>query len=73
VDIELPAECVTNPQSCGGLITESDSEMGNEESLVPYTQVFGDYRQAAYQALEDPYIPLGLRDFVRDYFSSLEP
>jgi hypothetical protein len=40
---------------------------------VPYNQVFSDYSNAANQALERDYIPLGLRDVVRDYFSSLEP
>ena len=28
---------------------------------------------AAYEALSDDYIPLGLKAYVRDYFSSLEP
>jgi hypothetical protein len=40
---------------------------------VPYNQVFSDYRDAANRALESDYIPLGMRDVVRDYFSSLEP
>lgn len=40
---------------------------------VPYNQVFSDYSNAANRALESDYIPLGLRDVVRDYFSSLEP
>jgi hypothetical protein len=73
VEIELPAECAANPQDCGALITENPTIPGYEDSLVPYNQVYGDYRQAAYQALEDQYIPLGLRDYVRDYFASLEP
>lgn len=40
---------------------------------VPYNQVFSDYSNAANRALESDYIPLGLRDVIRDYFSSLEP
>ncbi len=43
------------------------------EVTVPYNQVFSDYSNAANRALESDYIPLGLRDVVRDYFSSLEP
>lgn len=43
------------------------------QSLVPYNQVFSDYSNAANRALNQDYIPLGLRDVVRDYFSSLEP
>jgi hypothetical protein len=40
---------------------------------VPYNEVFSDYSEAANRALDQDYIPLGLRDVVRDYFSSLEP
>jgi hypothetical protein len=73
VTIELPAECLSNPENCGALINEEGTEFGDEHSLVPYDQVFGDYRDAAYQALDEDYVPLGLRDTIRDYFSSLEP
>ncbi len=73
IEIELPAECVANPENCGALINERPSDFTGERSLVPYDQVFGDYREAAYEALEGDYVPLGLKGFVRDYFSSLEP
>lgn len=43
------------------------------ESTVPYDQVFRRYADEANQALDDEYIPLGMRDIVRDYFTSLEP
>lgn len=43
------------------------------EALVPYHQVYEDYLGAATQALERSTIPLGLKDYVRDYFSQLEP
>lgn len=72
-DVELPAECLANPANCGGLLNETPTEFGSEASLVPYTDVFGDYRHAANEALQDDYIPLGLKAYVRDYFSSLEP
>lgn len=72
-DVELPAECIANPDACGALLSESPTAFGDEASVVPYQQVFGDYRDAAYEALEDDYIPLGLKGYVRDYFSSLEP
>ncbi len=42
-------------------------------AVVPYNQVFGDYAAAANRALESDYVPLGLRDVVRNYFSGLEP
>ena len=73
VDIELPAECIANPADCGGLLSETPTEFTEEGSVVPYNQVFGDYRDAAYEALSDDHIPLGMKGYVRDYFSSLEP
>lgn len=73
VDVELPAECIANPANCGGLLSETPTEFTNEGSVVPYNQVFGDYRNAAYEALSDDHIPLGMKGYVRDYFSSLEP
>ncbi|MEM7334838.1 MAG: hypothetical protein AAF490_22365 [Chloroflexota bacterium] len=73
VDIELPAECISNPETCGGLLGETDTEFTDEQSVVPYDQVFGDYRDSANEALSDDYIPLGLKGTIREYFSSLEP
>lgn len=72
-DVALPAECIANPENCGALLNETPTEFGDETSSVPYSQVFGDYRDAAYEALNDDYIPLGMKEYVRDYFSSLEP
>lgn len=73
IDVQLPAECQANPERCGALISESTAPLTEEQSLVPYNQVFGQYRSAAFEALEGEYIPLGLKGLVRDYFSSLEP
>ena len=73
VEIQLPAECLANPETCGALLSERTTELGEEQSIVPYDQVFGDYRNAAYEALAEDYIPLGLKGFIRDYFASLEP
>jgi hypothetical protein len=73
IDVELPAECVANPANCGALLSEKPTEFGSEGAVVPYNQVFGDYRNAASEALADDYIPLGMKGYIRDYFSSLEP
>jgi hypothetical protein len=43
------------------------------EALVPYHQVYYDYLDAANEAVEQSYIPSGLKDYVRAYFSQLEP
>ncbi len=48
-----------------------DNPLG--ESRVSYDRVFSEYQNAANRALESDYVPLGLRDVVRDYFTSLEP
>lgn len=43
------------------------------QSNVPYNEVFTDYADEANRALESGYVPLGVRDVVRDYFTSIEP
>ena len=48
-----------------------DNPLG--ESRVSYDTVFSQYQNAANRALESDYVPLGLRDVVREYFTSLEP
>jgi len=42
-------------------------------SLISYDAVFQTYRDAANQAIDQSYIPPGLKDYIRDYFSQLEP
>jgi septal ring factor EnvC (AmiA/AmiB activator) len=42
-------------------------------ALVPYQQVFYDYLSAANQALGQSYIPAGMSDYIRQYFSQLNP
>ncbi|MBW4439242.1 MAG: hypothetical protein KME04_19030 [Pleurocapsa minor GSE-CHR-MK-17-07R] len=49
----------------------AQNQTGN--STVPYNQVFNSYANAANQALQNNYVPLGMRDIIRDYFASLEP
>ena len=46
---------------------------GRDQSSVPYDTVYADFVTRAQQALEGSYIPLGMRQYVRDYFSALEP
>ncbi len=42
-------------------------------AAVPYREVYADYAAQAGAALEGSYIPLGMKQYVRDYFSALEP
>jgi hypothetical protein len=57
----------------GELLRELPGNPEVGESTVPYNQIYALYREAAGRALSDQRIPLGLRETVRDYFSSLEP
>lgn len=43
------------------------------QATVPYREVYADYAAQAHAALESRYIPLGIKQYVRDYFTSLEP
>jgi hypothetical protein len=62
------------PDASNSPLREGDfSENPTGQVTVPYNQVFSDYAGAANRALDSDYVPLGLRDVVRDYFTSLEP
>jgi hypothetical protein len=43
------------------------------EARVSYRQIYADYAEEAGAALERDYVPLGMKQYVRDYFSALEP
>ncbi len=40
---------------------------------MPYHEVYYSYLDAANQTMERSHIPSGLQDYVREYFSQLEP
>lgn len=52
-----------------GVKNKVDGENGE---IVPYTDVFSQYRDEAMNSVEQQDIPYGVKDIVRDYFSSLE-
>jgi hypothetical protein len=73
-NVELDAACLADPAACGPLAGQSPSELpGETGSVVPYDQVFGNYRDAAFEALAGGEVPLSLQNLVRDYFAALEP
>jgi hypothetical protein len=43
------------------------------DATVPYNEVYGDYEGAVNEALDSGYVPLGLRDIIRGYFTRLNP
>jgi tetratricopeptide (TPR) repeat protein len=53
--------------------TPADPNREPNASQVPYNQVYGQYNEAASRALDDSYIPLGMKSYVRNYFGALEP
>lgn len=67
-------EIVLEPDASDAPVQEGEfAENPEGQVTVPYNQVFGQYQDAANRALEGGYVPLGLRDVVRDYFTALEP
>jgi hypothetical protein len=42
-------------------------------ATVPYNQVFEQYRDQALQGIDDPSIPPELREYIRQYFSNIDP
>ncbi len=61
---------------------QGDIQIGNQgdplpgsagQALVPYQEVYHNYLDAVNQTMERSYIPSGLKDYVREYFSQLEP
>ena len=74
-NVELEVQCLSDPAACGppGQPLPSDPSRPTGGSVVPFDQVFGDYRDAAFEALPGSGIPPGLQGLVRDYFSALEP
>ncbi|MBA2255336.1 MAG: hypothetical protein H0W07_09505, partial [Chloroflexi bacterium] len=45
----------------------------NNNAIVPYSNVFQDFQDFAITSLDRSYVPLGVKDYVKDYFSSLDP
>jgi hypothetical protein len=69
-DIDIPGD----PEA--GVPTGAEGDFASNpsgESNVPYNEVWTDYEDSVNQALESGYIPLGLRDLIKNYFGSLDP
>ena len=74
-DVELDVQCLGSPDACGpeGEPLPGDPDRPTVGSTVPYDQVYGDYRDTAFEALPGSGIPLGLQRLVREYFLALQP
>jgi hypothetical protein len=57
----------------GEVIGESPATATEGESLVPYTEVYGQYEDVNSQAIENGEVPSQFLDVVRNYFNSIQP
>jgi hypothetical protein len=69
-----------DPSYVSGTGGSGQTTQGNQQgagtdpgSYVPYSQVFSQFYQYALTSLDRGYVPLSIKDYVRDYFSSLDP
>jgi hypothetical protein len=69
-----------DPSYVAGVGGDGQTQQGNQVGqgtdngiLTPYQQVFADFERFAQTTLDRGYIPLSIKDYVRDYFSSLDP
>ncbi len=68
--MKLPGAGDPNAQKVG----EGPSKPGAEnQSQVPYNQVYAPYRDSAQYAIENGQVPVTREQAVKKYFSNLEP
>jgi hypothetical protein len=75
-EIGLPGSALSKQsEETGGQPIGQGSQIPGEagSSQVPYTEVYSNYAVDYYRAIESGQVPAGLRDVVRQYFSSLAP
>ena len=56
----------------GDVVGTSPTTATDGQSLVPYTNVFAQYQQFYYQAIENGQVPIQFYDLIRNYFISLK-
>ena len=71
---------IGDPSYIAGSGGDGQTSQGNNQgpgidpgSYVPYSEVYADFYNYALTSLDRSYVPLSVKDFVRDYFSSLDP
>jgi hypothetical protein len=69
-----------DPSYIAGTGGDGQTQQGNQQgqgqnngATIPYQQIYSDFYQYALTSLDRNYIPLSVKDYVRDYFSSLDP
>jgi hypothetical protein len=74
--ITAAGENVMLPNNNGQNIPNPNARLNpgvSNQATVPYQQVYPQYARTADDAISSGQVPAGLRDYVRDYFSSLDP
>jgi hypothetical protein len=58
-----------------GQVTQGNQQGAGVDpgSYVSYQQVYAQFQEFANQTLDRGYLPLSVRDYVKEYFSSLDP
>lgn len=59
-------------ESGSSTFSEADGAPVQKGSMVPWQEVLTEYREEAVQTMDSQDIPPGMKDLVRDYFSSLQ-
>lgn len=59
-------------ESGSSTFSEADGAPVQKGAMVPWQEVLTQYREEAVQSMDSQEIPPGLKELVRDYFSSLE-
>jgi hypothetical protein len=68
--VQVPGGDFDRPQiQNGGNLADG----GDGEVRVDYRDVLPTYQERATRAMQDRYIPLGMKELVKEYFSSLQP
>ena len=69
-----------DPSYVSGVGGDGQTTQGNQQgagvdpgSYVPYSDVYSDFYSYALKTLDRDYVPLSIKDYFRDYFSSLNP
>ncbi len=69
-----------DPSYISGTGGDGQTQQGNQQgqgsnngSYVPYDSVYGDFYDYALTTLDRSYVPISVKDYVRDYFTSLDP
>ena len=74
--INTPGQSLGLPDENGQNVPNPNAQANpgvSNQATVPYEQVYPEYARTADEAIQNGQVPSDLRDYVHDYFSSLDP